>query len=154
MFRNDYNERNQYEDQNDRDFRREYSPERRRDSRQERQFFRDDTSDRGEWRRDRYQGNSQRDQRDRRSPERRSRSPRREREREPVSNKILLTSVPPHIDRDSMNIILSQQGFSPIDVRVIQKSNDNGGLRQFGFLEFSTTDEAKKYLRFNNVSYY
>ncbi|KAI6214511.1 hypothetical protein M3Y94_00277000 [Aphelenchoides besseyi] len=85
-------------------------------------------------------------------PNRRSRSPppRKRRSPDPPSNRIMLTSLPTHVDRDTMNIILSQQGFHPVDVRVIRKTNDLGGTRAFGFIEFNTIDEGKQYMKHTN----
>ncbi|KAI6227287.1 G-patch domain protein [Aphelenchoides fujianensis] len=83
---------------------------------------------------------------------RRSRSPPQRKRRSPdwACNKIMLTSLPTHLDRDSMNIILSQQGFNPIDIRVIRKGNDAGGVRAFGFIEFATVEEGKRYMKYTN----
>lgn len=64
----------------------------------------------------------------------------------------MMTTVPENTDRDTMNIILSQQGFSPMDVRVIHKINEGGGSRSFGFIEFASVEDAKKYMRFTDVS--
>jgi len=77
----------------------------------------------------------------------RSRSPKtRKHSPDNSSNKLIVTSLPPNIDRDSMNIILSQQNFNPIDVRVINKKNDFGGT--LCFIEFQTVEEAKDYMRY------
>jgi hypothetical protein len=50
-----------------------------------------------------------------------------------------------------MNIILSQHGFSPIDVRVIKKMHEAGGSRSFGFIDFRTLEEAKRYMHYTKV---
>ncbi|KAI6176373.1 hypothetical protein M3Y97_00791000 [Aphelenchoides bicaudatus] len=77
---------------------------------------------------------------------RRSRSP--VRRRDPPSNKLILTSLPLDCDRDQMNIILSQQGFCPIDVRVIKKTTEGGAMRTFGFIDFTTVDEGVSYMEY------
>ncbi|CAD5228319.1 unnamed protein product [Bursaphelenchus xylophilus] len=126
--RNDYNDRRGPRDDRDRDYR-DRSPRDDRDS----------------WRR-----RDSRDRNYRRTPPRRSRSPpRREGRDANATNKIMLTTVPEAIDRDEMNIIISQHGFCPIDVRIIHKPTDTG-TRSFGFIEFSTIDQAKEYMKYNN----
>ncbi|CAD5220830.1 unnamed protein product [Bursaphelenchus okinawaensis] len=128
--RNDYNEGRSRRDDRDRDYR--DSPPSRRD-------------DRDSWKR---RGSRERSYR--RSSPRRSRSPPRRDNRDTnATNKIMLTAVPEGFDRDEMNIIISQQGFSPIDVRIIHKNSGNG-TRSFGFIEFETVDQAREYIKYNN----
>ncbi|KAI6187545.1 AMP-N domain-containing protein [Aphelenchoides besseyi] len=73
-------------------------------------------------------------------PNRRSRSPppRKRRSPDPPSNRIMLTSLPTHVDRDTMNIILSQQGFHPVDVRGVIQLEDGFEAR----VEFARENDS------------
>lgn len=45
-----------------------------------------------------------------------------------------------------MNIILSQHGFNPCDIRVIRK----GDNRTFGFIDFGSIEEATAYMKYTS----
>lgn len=67
------------------------------------------------------------------------------------SYKILLINMPPHIDRDDLNIVLARQNFHPVDIRVIRK-NVAGDVRVFGFIDFADAQLAKEWFDYNQVS--
>jgi hypothetical protein len=64
------------------------------------------------------------------------------------SYKILLINMPPHIDRDDLNIVLARQNFHPVDIRVIRK-NVAGDVRVFGFIDFADAQLAKEWFDYN-----
>jgi RNA-binding protein 5/10 len=62
----------------------------------------------------------------------------------------MITSLPSYADRDILNILLAQQGFHPIDIRVVRRNTDSGNIRVFGFVEFSDGTQAQAWMNYNN----
>uniref|UniRef100_A0A915E1V9 RRM domain-containing protein n=1 Tax=Ditylenchus dipsaci TaxID=166011 RepID=A0A915E1V9_9BILA len=51
-----------------------------------------------------------------------------------------------------INIVISKQGFHPIDIRIVRKATDTGIVRVFGFVEFSDSIQAQAWINYNKDS--
>lgn len=78
----------------------------------------------------------------------------------------MLPSLPTYADKDTVcflfiniciviiikvNILIARQGFHPIDIRIIRRATDSGIPRVFGFVEFSDTNQAETWIKYNQV---